>query len=70
MGTWRKTYGVDSLETSAILHKAFFGEVLCEHLGVTIDELEENLIKDDEVASAYLIMTKALEDREQTKKAA
>ena len=47
-----------------------FLEVLCEHLGVTIDELEESLINDDEAASAYLIMTKALEDREQTKKAA
>lgn len=45
-------------------------EVLCEHLGVTIDELEESLIKDDEVASAYLIMAKAIEDREQTKNAA
>lgn len=47
-----------------------FLEVLCEHLGVTIDELEESLINDDEAASAYLIMAKALEDREQTKKAA
>ena len=45
-------------------------EVLCEHLGVTIDELEESLIHDDEVASAYLIMAKAIEDREQTKNAA
>ena len=43
-------------------------EVLCEHLGFTIDELEESLINDDEAASAYLIMAKALEDREQTKK--
>ena len=45
-------------------------EVLCEHLGVTIDELEESLINDDEAASAYLIMAKAIEDREQTKNAA
>ena len=45
-------------------------EVLCEHLGVTIDELEESLINDDEAASAYLIMAKALEDREQTKNVA
>ena len=70
MGIWRKTYGVDSLETSANLHKASFGEVLCEHLGVTIDELEESLINNDEAASAYLIMAKAMEDREQTKNAA
>ena len=42
-------------------------EVICEHLGVTIDELEESLINDDEAASAYLVMAKALEDREQTK---
>ena len=33
-------------------------EVLCEHLGVTIDELEESLINDDEAASAYLVMVK------------
>ena len=38
-------------------------EVLCEHLGVTIDELGESLINDDEAASAYFIMAKALEDR-------
>lgn len=37
-------------------------EVLCEHLGVTM-ELGESLINDDEAASAYLIMAKALEDR-------
>lgn len=37
------------------------------YLGVTIDELEESLINDDEAASAYLVMAKALEDREQTK---
>ena len=42
-------------------------EVLCEHLGVTIDELEESLINDDEAVSAYLVMAKAQEDREQTK---
>lgn len=42
-------------------------EVLCEHLGITIDELEESLINDDEAAAAYLVMAKALEDREQTK---
>lgn len=45
-------------------------EVLCEHLGVTIDEQEESLINDDEAASAYLVMAKALEDREQTKNVA
>ena len=50
--------------------KRFLGEVLCEHLGVTIDELEESLINDDEAASAYLVMAKALEDREQTKNVA
>lgn len=42
-------------------------EVLCENLGVTIDELEESLINDDEAVSAYLVMAKAQEDREQTK---
>lgn len=45
-------------------------EVLCEHLGVTIDELEESLINDDEAASAYLVMAKALEDRERAKRTA
>ena len=45
-------------------------EVLCEHLGVTIDELEESLINDEEAASVYLGMAKALEDREQTKNVA
>ena len=45
-------------------------EVICEHLGVTINELEESLINDDEAASAYLVMAKALEDREQTKNVA
>lgn len=45
-------------------------EVLCEHLGVTIDELEESLINDDEAVSAYLVMAKAQEDREQTKNVA
>lgn len=45
-------------------------EVLCEHLEVTIDELEESLINDDEAASAYLVMAKALEDRERAKRTA
>lgn len=45
-------------------------EVLCEHLGVTMEELGESLINDDEAASAYLIMAKALEDREQAKTSA
>lgn len=45
-------------------------KVLCEHLGVTIDELEESLINDDEAVSAYLVMAKAQEDREQTKNVA
>ena len=45
-------------------------EVLCEHLGVTIDELEESLINDNEAVSAYLVMAKAQEDREQTKNVA
>ena len=45
-------------------------EVLCEHLGVTIDELEESLINEDEAASAYLVMAKTLEDIEQTKNVA
>lgn len=45
-------------------------EVLCEHLGVTIDELEESQINDDEAVSAYLVMAKAQEDREQTKNVA
>ena len=45
-------------------------EVLCEYLGVTIDELEESLINDDEAASAYLVMAKALEDRERAKRTA
>ena len=33
-------------------------EVLCEHLGVTVDEMIESLINDEEAASAYLIMAK------------
>ena len=33
-------------------------EVLCEHLGVTVDEMTESLINDEEAASAYLIMAK------------
>lgn len=45
-------------------------EVLCEHLGVTMEELGESLINDDEAASAYLAMAKALEDREQAKTSA
>ena len=45
-------------------------EVLCEHLGVTIDELEESLINDAAAVSAYLVMAKAQEDREQTKNVA
>lgn len=45
-------------------------KVLCENLGVTIDELEESLINDDEAVSAYLVMAKAQEDREQTKNVA
>lgn len=45
-------------------------EVLCEHLGVTIDELEESLINDDEAAAAYLTMAKALEERELSKMSA
>ena len=45
-------------------------EVLCEHLGVTVDELGESLINDDEAASAYLIMAQALEDREQANQTA
>ena len=46
------------------------GTLVCENLGVTIDELEESLINDDEAASAYLVMAKAQEDREQTKNVA
>lgn len=45
-------------------------EVLCEHLGVTMEELGESLINDDEAVSAYLTMAKALEDREQAKTSA
>lgn len=37
-------------------------EVLCEHLGVTVDDMTESIINDGEDASAYLIMAKALED--------
>ena len=37
-------------------------EVLCGHLGVTADEMTESLINDEEAASVYLIMAKALED--------
>ena len=62
-------YGVDSLETSAILHKASFGSSL-RASWCTIDEQEESLINDDEAASAYLVMAKAQEDREQTKNVA
>lgn len=42
-------------------------EVLSEHLGVTMEELGESLIYNDEAASAYLTMAKALEDRQQAK---
>ena len=42
-------------------------EVLSEHLGVTMEELGESLIYNDEAASAYLTMAKALEDRKQAK---
>ena len=45
-------------------------EVLCEHLGVTVDEMTESLINDEEAASAYLIMAKALENRENGKEVA
>lgn len=45
-------------------------EVFCEHLGVTIDEMTESLFNDEEAASAYLIMAKALENRENGKEVA
>ena len=45
-------------------------EVLCEHLGVTVDEMTESLINDEEAASAYLVMAKALENRENGKEVA
>ena len=41
-----------------------------DYESITIDELKESLINDDEAASAYLIMAKALEDREQAKRIA
>ena len=37
-------------------------EVLCRHLGFTVDELAESIINDDEAANDYLIMEKALEN--------
>ena len=45
-------------------------EVLCEHLGVTVDEMIESLINDEEAASAYLVMAKALENRKNGKEVA
>lgn len=45
-------------------------EVLCEHLGVTVGEMTESLINDEEAASTYLIMAKALENREYGKEVA
>ena len=45
-------------------------EMLCEHLGVTVDEMTESLINDEEAASAYLVMAKALENRKNGKEVA
>lgn len=39
-------------------------EVLCEHLGIPMDDLTESIINDEEAATAYLVMAKALEDRD------
>ena len=39
-------------------------EVLCEHLGIALDELAESIINDDEAVEAYFIMAKALESRQ------
>ena len=39
-------------------------EVLCGHLGVSLDELAESLINDEDAAEAYYIMAKALESRQ------
>ncbi len=38
-------------------------DVLCAHLGITLDELAESLINDEEAAEAYFIMANALESR-------
>ena len=35
---------------------------LCRHLGITVDELAESIINDDEAANDYFVMAKALED--------
>lgn len=39
-------------------------EVLCGHLGVSLDELAESLINDEDAAEAYYIMANALESRQ------
>lgn len=43
-------------------------EVISEHQGVSFAEVEESLMGDGEVFSAYLLMAKALEDRRKMKK--
>ena len=45
-------------------------EVLSEHQGTPIDEVEKSLVDGGETISAYLLMAKALEDRKQKKKTA
>ena len=45
-------------------------EFLSEHQGVSFAEVEESLMGDGEVFSAYLLMAKALEGREQMRKPA
>lgn len=45
-------------------------EVLCKHQGVSFAEVEESLMDEGEVFSAYLLMAKALEDREQMRETA
>lgn len=39
-------------------------EVLCGHLGITLDELAESILNDEDAAEAYFIMAKALESRQ------
>lgn len=45
-------------------------EELCEHQGASIGEAEKSLVDNGGAISAYLLMAKALEDREQKKKTA
>lgn len=68
--TWRKTSWHCPLWKRVLACIKRLLEVFCEHLGVTVDEMTESLFNDEEAASAYLIMAKALENRENEKEVA